>query len=182
MFTMDFAPPDPPAAVEVQVPSAGAVREEPRITESDGLALSAGLGTQYVLAGVQAAYYLQIPHSLYRVAPYVAVGVGACGGDNGVECAIGAGVLGSWGHRHRLVVDLAYVPLTWYRFSFHGEAAHQFAVSGPALSIGYEYMGFGGFCMRSGIGAGYLLGRPLIPDDQRLTLALTLFGLGYKFW
>ena len=43
-------------------------------------------------------------------------------------------------------------------------------------------MSFGGFCLRTGIGVGYMLGHPLIPADQRPALALTLIGLGYKLW
>ena len=179
---MDLPPPDAIASVPVQTASVLATPDEPRITETDGLALSAGVGTQYVAVGVQAAYYFQIPHSLYRLAPYIAAGVGPCGPDDGVECTVAGGVLGSWGHKHRVFVDLAYVPLNRYHFSFHGEEPHRFVVSGPALSIGYEYMSFRGFHLRTGIGVGYLLGHPLIPADQRPALALTLIGMGYKLW
>ena len=174
----------PPADIPAvqQAAPALATRDAPRVTETDGLALTAGVGSQYVFAGFQAAYYFQLPHSLYRIAPYLAAGAGLCGRKDDVECALALGVLGSWGHKHRLFVDLAYVPLAQYSFSFHGEQMHQFAVSGPALSVGYEYMSFAGFCLRTGIGAGYLLGHSLIPDEQRLVPTLTLIGLGYKFW
>lgn len=179
---MVFPPSDVPAIEQAPPASALVTRDEPRVTETDGLALTAGLGSQYVLAGVQAAYYFQIPHSLYRVVPYVAVGWGYCGSGDGAECALAVGMLGSWGHLHRLVVDLAYAPLGRYSVSFHGEAWHSFAVAGPVLSLGYEYMNFDGLCLRMGVGLGYVLGHPLMAADQRLTKEMTLIGLGYKFW
>jgi hypothetical protein len=116
------------------------------------------------------------------VVPYVALGAGMCGPEDGPECTLAFGVLGSWGHKFRLFVDLAYVPLARYSFTFHGEARHGFVMAGPLLSVGYEYMSFSGFCLRTGVGIGYLLGRPLIPAEQRPTLDMTLIGLGYKFW
>jgi len=156
---------------------------ELRVTESDGLALSAGIGVQYVFAGLQAAYYFQVPHTLYRLVPYAAFGGGWCGSaDSVLECALAAGVMGSWGHKHRLFVDLGYGPLGAYRFSFHGEKLMQHAVSGPYAALGYEYLSLAGFVLRTELGAGYLLGAPLIRAQERTSLALTLIGLGYKFW
>ena len=52
---MDFPPSDAPAAVQVQPASALGARDEPRLTETDGLALSAGIGNQYAVVGIQAA-------------------------------------------------------------------------------------------------------------------------------
>jgi hypothetical protein len=167
-------------AVPAPVPAA---KSELRVTESDGLALSAGIGVQYVLVGLQAAYYVQVPHTLYRIVPYAAFGGGWCGAaDSVLECALSAGVMGSWGHKHRLFVDLGYGPLAAYSFSFHGEDLTQHAVSGPFAALGYEYVSFAGFVLRTELGAGYVLGAPLIRSQERTLLTLTLIGLGYKFW
>ena len=169
---------------EVAAPAADpAVNSERRVTESDGLALSAGVGVQYVLAGLQAAYYFQLPHTLYRIVPYAALGIGWCGSpDSFLECSLTAGVMGSWGHKHRLFVDLGYGPLGSYSFSFHGEEPLEQAVSGPFAALGYEYLSFAGFVFRSELGLGYMMGIPLIRSEERTALTLTLFGLGYKFW
>ena len=153
-----------------------------RVTESDGLAFSAGLGVQYVALGIQAAYYFQVPHTLYRVVPYAAVGAGFCGSTDGVACALVGGVMGSWGHKHRLFVDLGYGPVAQWRYSFHGETPTGHAISGPFASLGYEYMSFAGISLRSELGAGYMLGAPLVRAQDRAVLVLTLLGLGCKFW
>ena len=149
-------------------------------TQTSGLALSAGFGTDYVMLGVQAAYYLQIPASLFRVVPYASVGTLCHEGD----CARGAvfGALGSWGKRHRVVVDAFYGPVVAYSLSMHGEPAVTKAYSGTGLALGYEYMAHSGFFVRGGIGGAYAFGPPIIAPGKLFHVALTLVGVGFKFW
>lgn len=157
---------------------------EPQKTETSGLGLSAGLGSQYPIVGLQAAYYVQVPHSLFRVTPYAGIGTGLCNTDGGGDCATGwvLGAMGSWGHKHRIVLDGFCGTVNAYWFSFHGEAPETHAASGAGLAVGYEYMAFSGFFVRTDVGGTYALGPPIIAPKHRFGLALTLIGVGYKFW
>jgi hypothetical protein len=146
-----------------------------RRTETSGAAVSIGVGSQYPLLGAQLAYYLQVPNSLFRVTPYAGMGALLC-----PEC-VGAsfGVMGSWGCKHRIVVDAFYATVvsTWY--SLHGEARHYSVVWGTGLAVGYEYMAFGGMFVRATAGASFAFGPPIFPWEDRIGPAASL-GLGYK--
>jgi hypothetical protein len=149
-------------------------------TQTSGLGLSAGLGTQYVMFGVQAAFYLQLPRSLFRVAPYASIGT-LCFEDDCIGGTI-FGALGSWGNKHRLTIDAFYGTVTATSISIHGETAVTKGYSGPGLAVGYEYMAFSGFFVRGDIGGAYALGPPILAPEHRLYWTLTIVGLGFKFW
>jgi hypothetical protein len=53
---------------------------------------------------------------------------------------------------------------------------------GLRFMVGYEYMAFNGFFVRSGIGVTWVWEPAIIPVDKRLGLALTLVHIGKKFW
>jgi hypothetical protein len=151
-----------------------------RKTETSGLGLSAGLGSQYAFLGIQAAYYLQLPRSLVRVAPYGGVGL-FCMED---DCTPGwmFGAMGSWGKKHRLLVDAFYGTVTAYALRVHGEPAITKPYTGTGLAVGYEYMAFGGFFLRGSTGAAYAFGPPIKAPLHRIHWMLTPLGIGYKFW
>jgi hypothetical protein len=161
-----------PRAVDLDTPR--------RKTETSGLGLSAGLGSQYAFFGVQAAYYLQRPRALVRVAPYGGVGL-LCLED---ECTTGwmLGAMGSWGQKHRLLVDLFYGTVTAYGFQLHGEPSVTKTFTGTGLAVGYEYMAFCGFFVRGSIGGAYAFGPPIKAPLHRIQWMLTPLGIGYKFW
>jgi len=153
-------------------------------TETNGLGLSAGLGNQYPILGVQAAYYFQVPHSLFRVVPYLGVGTGLCAfHGQQAACTSGAvaGVMGSWGHKHRLVLNASYGTVGVSAFWLHGQLSDAVSIEGIGLAVGYEYMAFSGFFYRADIGAAYALLPPLLRSQVPVILTLTPVGIGYKF-
>lgn len=168
------------AASGDQAPSIEKVQK----TETSGLALSAGLGSQYPLIGVQAAYYFQMPHSLFRATPYASIGGAVCTSVRQSECTFGAafGAMGSWGHRHRILADVFYATVGATSLSFHGEEPDTKPRWGAGAAIGYEYMAESGFFVKSDAGVTYAFGPPIYPVGDRFGIALTLIGVGYKLW
>jgi hypothetical protein len=152
------------------------VSARPPATETSGLAVSAGVGSQYALLGVQAAYYLQVPHSLLRATPYASVGVVLC------PSCLGAafGVMGTWGRQHRLLLDAFYGTVGSSWFSLHGEERHYEVTWGVCFQIGYEYMTPSGLFARTAAGVTYGFGPPISPPEERFGPALTVLGVGYK--
>ena len=157
---------------------------QPHKTETSGLGLSAGIGSEYPVIGAQAAFFIQMPHSLFRVTPYASLGGDLCNPAPEGDCTTGwaAGVIGSWGHQHRVLADVFLGTVGWYWFSFHGEEAHTHAAIGSGLAVGYEFMAFSGFFVRTDIGLTYAFGPPVTALKNRFAPALTLIGIGYKFW
>jgi hypothetical protein len=172
--------PDATSPREVVPPSSN----EPHKTETSGLGLSAGVGSQYPIVGLQAAYFVQMPHSLFRVTPYAGIGTGLCNTAPRGDCATGwvLGAMGSWGHQHRIMLDAFYGTVKAFWLAFHGEAPETHAVSGAGLAVGYEYMAFSGFFVRTDVGGSYAFGPPITAPKNRFGIALTLVGVGYKFW
>lgn len=170
--------------------TARAQAAEPRPkTDTSGLALSVGYGHQYPFLGAQAAFYLQVPRSLFRVVPYVGGGLAVCGPGNADDdqappCTTGGvvGVMGSWGDKHRLVLNAFYGTILALSLNLHGTNLPTVSVEGFGLAIGYEYMAFNGFFVRGDVGVSYHLLPPLLRNESRFGGALTLIGIGYKLW
>lgn len=170
------------AVASLAAPCLAADATRPR-TESDGLGLSVGIGTEYGFAGAQAAYYVQLPRSLFRIVPHAGVGADCVEGAPHCATAWLVGAMGSWGHKHRLLVDLFGGTVTAWSIQLHGVPLDAAPVDGAGVAMGYEYMAFSGFFLRSGLGVAYMLLPPLTPaDESPLILTLTLIGLGYKAW
>lgn len=153
-------------------------------TETNGFALSAGLGNQYPAIGVQAAYYVQVPHSLFRVTPYLSVGAGLCafhGQQSACTSGAVAGMMGSWGHKHRVVLNASYGSVGVAAFWLHGQLSDAVSIEGIGLAVGYEYMAFSGFFYRADIGSAYAFLPPLLRNRSPIILTLTPVGLGFKF-
>jgi len=43
-------------------------------------------------------------------------------------------------------------------------------------------MAFSGFFVRADVGGSYAFGPPIVAPKNRFAIALTLLGIGYKFW
>lgn len=154
------------------------------ITESDGPAFSFGLGTQYALIGVQGAYYYQLESTLYRLAGYVSLGVVPAVEDDRDDPTLGwmFGVMGSWGHKHRALVDLSLGTISKHWLRLHGEFVGSRVAVAPGLAIGYEYMTYEGFFFRASVGFAYTLNIPILSSSERFGFTLTPVGLGLKVW
>lgn len=138
----------PGAASPVPIAASGSAEQANEVwkTETSGLGISVGIGSQYTFLGAQAAYYVQLPRSRMRVAPYAAIGA-HCGSD---DCTTGKmfGLLGSWGRKHRLLVDMFAGTVTARTISAHGESGVTQGYWGMGIAAGYEYMTFDGFFVR----------------------------------
>lgn len=156
--------------------------DESRKTQTSGLGLSLGLGTQYPVFGGQVMYYLQLPDTLLRVAPYASLGLLSVGTAGGSNLGAAFGAIASWGDKHRLLLDAAYATVGLVSLNPHGRELDSRGVWGPKLELGYEYMAFSGWFFRFGVGAVYMTSQPLFSPRKRLGLALTLFGVGFKLW
>lgn len=172
------------ARAQTSPASTGKAPEERPRGDTDGLALSGGIGSQYVGLGAQAAYYLQLGRSPFRVAPYVGFGVGPFASKDRADFvpAISAGARGSFGQRNRLVVDLFYAPSATTYLSLHGEAPDLRVEWGPGVAVGYEYMGRQGCFFRADVGIQYTVTVPVFAPKDRLNVALTPLAMGCKLW
>jgi hypothetical protein len=126
-------------------------------------------------------YYIELPRSLFRVAPYAGFGA-VVGGNEASQWTAVVGLLGSWGRKHRLLVDSFYGVVGTTSLTLHGEPPDLHDEWGVGLAVGYEYMAHSGFFLRGDVGADYLMTAPIFAPKNRIGLALTLIGLGYKFW
>jgi len=165
---------------------AESAKEAPRKTETHGLGISAGVGGPYVGLGFQAAYYLPLSGSRLRVAPYASLGwvLWALGPDEQDHLVIGtaAGLMASWGHRHRLTVEGYYGTAGTTSLSLHGEAPDTERECGPGAAVGYEYAASNGFFLRTSFGLQYVVTAPILAPSDRLVFGGTLIGIGYKLW
>jgi hypothetical protein len=154
------------------------------ITESDGPAFSFGLGMQYALIGVQGAYYYQLESTLYRVAGYVSLGILPAVADDRDDLNLGYtfGLMGSWGHKHRVLLDLSFGTIGKQWLRLHGEFVGSRVALAPGLGVGYEYMTFEGFFLRVAVGIAYTINIPIYAASDRLNFTITPIGLGLKVW
>jgi hypothetical protein len=130
--------------------------------------LGIGAGHENAAIGAQALYYFQFPDDRWRVAPHVGVGyLGATG--------FAGGAMGSFGHRHRLVLDLVAGPMA----ATGGSEVATHLYYGVAALLGYEWMAASGLALRSTIGVAY---RPTLAASERIYLAINVISINYKLW
>lgn len=161
--------------------------EPPRKSDTHGPGVSAGIGSPYVGTGFQLAYYLPVPKTLFRVAPYAALGwvLWSFGPDDSEDSWVlgtTAGALTSWGRKHRLAVDLYYGAAGTTSLSLHGEPPDTELEWGPGAAVGYEYAADSGFFLRTSFGLHYVVTAPILAPVDRIVFGGTLIGLGYKLW
>jgi hypothetical protein len=162
--------------------------QERQKTETHGPALSAGIGSQYAGLGIQASYYLQLPGSQLRAAPFVGFGsvIWAFGPQETEEAWLPLGTVAglsmSWGRKHRLTLDFFYGAVGTTRVSLHGEEPDTSLEWGPGGAAGYEYATVSGFFLRTSLGIQYVVTAPILAPANRIVLAGTFIAVGYKLW
>jgi hypothetical protein len=115
--------------------------------ERHGLALLGGLGITYAALGGQLRYDIPVGRSL-TVSPFVSAGIIAVlPGPIGVTAGLGA--------RHRLIVDLAVVPLERDSLVLHGTTITERTIFGPMAAVGYEHISDSGWIQRCTIEYAY---------------------------
>jgi hypothetical protein len=137
----------------VSRPSAPAT---PPRSQSTGVALAVGLGTGFGAGfGVQVAVPVALFGGIVQVGPYAGIGFLPGVQEATAVVAPSFGVLGFWGIRHRLFVDLDFGPPVVRYWQLHGTTVAQQPVYGPSALVGYEFMAHHGMFVRTGIGAGF---------------------------
>jgi hypothetical protein len=148
--------------------AASAAAQEHDRAVTSGLALGVGVGHENALLGAHVVYYVQFPDECWRIAPHVGVGwIGATGAT--------AGLMGSFGRNHRLVLDLLAGPMA----ASGGTGVKTKLYYGIATLLGYEYMAKFGLALRTTIGVAY---RPTLAVSERFYLAINVLSVDYKFW
>jgi hypothetical protein len=148
----------------------------PTKNETSGLALGAGLGYQFAGFGGQLAYYLELGSAL-RIAPYA--GGGVFPSEVGTKGGYAAGMMFSYGRRHRIVLDGGYglAAVEGKKNVLTGEVIESRVVYGVTGALGYEYLADGGFFVRPTFGYTRFTG----DSDHEGTVTLNV-ALGYKLF
>jgi hypothetical protein len=164
-------------------PSAPARSPEPKheVTETSGLAIGVSIPTGAGLIGVRADYLFQLPRTLFRLGVHAGVGAYLCP-DPECHPSYSFGALGSWGHRHRVFLEVLTGTLGGVSLNLHWQSVASRALWGVGSEIGYEYMGESGFFIRFGAGIGLLVEATIVPLSGRIGPVLTLLHVGCKLW
>ena len=168
------------AGVRADTEPVPAPRLPPEVTETSGLALGVQLPTGAGLVGLRADYLFQIPRTFLRFG--VSAGVGALLCIHGCHASVLFGGLVSWGHRHRIFLELATGTFEGMSVTVHGEHAGSRPLWGIASQVGYEYMSESGFFTSLGAGIAFLFEPAIYSVSERLGPAITLLHVGYKLW
>jgi hypothetical protein len=154
---------------------------------SRGPALSAGLGSLYAGAGLQAHYFLPVAGTRWSWTP--SLGLGYVPNlyppdwvlDPATQFGFAAAVSVSYGYRHRLSANLGYGLVGTVGVPVQNIFIEADPLYGMALEAGYEFVGTSGFLFRfCPFGLSYWTHR-LLAAGERWHWSVTL-GLGWKLW
>jgi hypothetical protein len=152
---------------------AASAQTEDRATTS-GLSVGVGFGKPSAGLGGHVYYYLQLPSDRWRLAAHAGVGVfGLVVFDGEAHVGVAGGVMGAFGRRHRLALDVFTAPL---RTTGSTEERMELYYGVGAL-VGYEWMARYGLSVRTTLGVAYCPG-----NGGSFEPAGELVSLGYKFW
>jgi hypothetical protein len=165
------------APVEQQTP----VEHVRDVSLTSGLALGVSFPTGAGLIGLRADYLFQLPSSWFRLGVHAAVGAYLCP-DPECHPSTTFGLLGSWGHHHRVFLEARTGTLGGVTLYLHGQAVASRAVWGIGSEVGYEYMAASGYFLRFGVGIALLVDAAIEPLSERIGPSLTLLHVGCKLW
>jgi hypothetical protein len=169
------------ADASASAPAARSTEPVHAVTETSGLAIGISIPTGAGLIGLRADYLFQLPRTLFRLGVHAAVGAYLCPEP---EChpSYSFGALGSWGHRHRVILEVLTGTLGGVTLYLHGQSVASRAAWGVGSQVGYEYMAESGFFIRFGAGIALLVDASILPASERIGLLLTLVHVGSKLW
>jgi hypothetical protein len=151
-------------------------RSDPPRSQSTGVAVSVGAGTGFGPGfGAQVAVPIAVASGLLQVGPYVGFGFFPGIEESRAVLAPSVGVLGFWGVRHRIFVDLDFGVVALRQWQLHGTIIVLDAVYGPSALVGYEFMAHRGMFVRIGVGGG------LLPEERVQLLFAATLAWGWKF-
>jgi hypothetical protein len=147
------------------------------VHDTDGLALGAGIGITVGGIGGSASYYVQWPERRLSLRPHVGVGW--------LDARMpghAAGIAGSFGRRHRLIVDVQLATLGAQPLVLYEEELDEKLIYGVGLAAGWEWLSRSGFFVRASIGPAFLFLPPLYQRAEAFDINLNLIELGAKLW
>lgn len=151
-----------------------------RLTHTSGPALAIVLPVGPAIVGVRADYILQISDSDWRAAVHASLGGPHCV-DPHCFATYAFGVTGTWGDRNRLFLEADLGKLSSISLDVAYTRIDSRLLGGSSAIAGYEFMAYGGFFFRSGLGARWLWEPALFSVSDRLSFwALNSFG--HKLW
>jgi hypothetical protein len=139
-----------------------------------GPSAALGIGHGYGLLGLQLSFPIAVSQSL-ALGPFLGVGGLPAHEEAEGVWTVAGGLLGYWGTRHRLLLELSVAPVALRTLDLHGTRVATDAAYGPAAIVGYEFVSDPGFLVRAGAGAG----APIIEDSG--IFPLISVGLGWKW-
>jgi hypothetical protein len=164
-------------------PTSAAPEDYPErdVSLTSGLALGISLPTGAGLVGIRADYLFQLPDTWWRLGVHAAAGALLCP-EPDCHASYTFGLLGSYGHQHRIFLEAKTGTLGGVTLSLHGQDVASRAAWGVGAIVGYEYMGPAGFFLRFGVGFSVLVEPAIELLSDRVGPALTLLHLGWKLW
>ena len=142
------------------------------VTRTSGLAVALSLGYESPTYGGQLDYYVTSPTRPFGLAVYLGTGwypsITVDNTPTGGSLGLAFGVLGFWGRRHRLVVDLGYGAGALEAQAGQNTILREDMLYGVTLAAGYEYMHPIGFFVRATGGATLLTGDISVTGQSRV--------------
>jgi len=162
--------------------------QEPALPDkalSSGLAVGTGVGSENVLFGGHALYYLQTQKPRWRVALHAGAGTWAPVASPARDAwGVRGGAFLAYGKRHRLVLGLSAGTIGWSTLTLHSTSVAALPLWGAGLAVGWEWMTRRGFYMRATLGPTFYVfpQQPLRDRRAELSFEGNLLSLGYKLW
>lgn len=150
------------------------------MSETSGLALGAGFGTETAGLGFVAHYYLQVPDSRFRFALHAGTGTTFMFSESRWGGA--GGVTASFGRRHRLLLDVYTSALGAQSLALHTRVEDVRILYGVGVSVGWEWIARSGVYVRSSIGPSFMFLPRIHRELGELGFSLQVLAVGYKIW
>ncbi len=141
-----------------------------------GLAVGADGGGFY---GGFLAYYLTWPAKRLGLMPHAGVGAAFY---REASPAFSLGIGGSFGRRHRLVVDLQVTGVSAQSLTLYGERLDAKPIYGLGFLVGWEWLSRSGFFMRGNLGPAFAFLPDLYQRSEALEVTFNLLSAGVKVW
>lgn len=149
------------------------------VTFNDGPALGLALGSDGAGLGGFAAYYIAWPEQRLAITPHGGVGIPVVGME---VVPWSLGILGSYGRRHRLVVDLHLKATDEQALELYGEEIDGERIFGVGLAVGWEWLSPSGFFVRANLGPAFLFLPPIYQPSESWTVTGNALSVGAKLW
>ena len=150
------------------------------VGQNDGPAVGLALGADGGgLFGAFLAYYVTWPDKRLGVMPHA--GAGAAFYSEAAP-AFSIGVAGTFGGRHRLIIDLQLTGVSAQRLTLHGAQLDAKTIYGLGVLVGWEWLSRSGFFMRANLGPVFQFLPPLYQRSEAISFSANVLSMGVKIW